>query len=308
MASTNMTIHTPGLEGLFQALGGGFGGSASDLIQADLNRARRDQIGAETELSRADLAAKQREAQQLQALQELLLNPNVGADPTGRASLMSILAGVPDGLEHGPAFGLGATTFVNPQTFNQQDLSNAAFGTGVQTDYSKSPQGVADGLLNAMNIAQMEDAGETQRAMLPNNGTTGSRTPPLVNGPVIETLGDLITSGYGAQFPDAELDPALVQAVSSRASELYQQTRNAQLAVDMAMQEIGAKLEGAKSDGIFGIGNSPGVVRAGTPGAPATPAAAAPAPMTPPASGTMTAVNPKTGERLVLRDGAWVPF
>lgn len=255
----NMSINTPGLAGLFDALAGS--GGVNDLISADLNRARRDQLGVETQIKQTELAAAKRQQDQLAALQQILLDPALGTTPEGRASLISVLAGVPDGLEMGPEFGLGATTFVNPEALTPGDLSLAAFGTGVQPDYSKSPDGVLAGLMNAFDInaadnqtalqqEQIEQAGLNHRHVTPGapgaTGTGAGGTPPLVNGSVLKALGEQMDAEFAASFPGANVDPALRQDVLARASELYQTTRNAQTAVRQAMLEANAAEQGAE--------------------------------------------------------------
>lgn len=313
MANMNMTVKTPGLAGLFNALAGG--GGVNDLIQADLNRARRDQIGVATQVSQAELAAANKQAADLAALQGILADPNSVLSPEGRAGIMSYLTGIEGGLQHGPQFATGAATFTQPRGFDPGELSTMAFGTGVQPDYSKTPDGYLAGLLNALELEEMDQAGQMARHVTPKPvvpGTTSS-TAPLVNPSVLKGL----TEQIGARAPDhydgAAIDPAVEQALISRASELYQQTRNLQTAVDQAFAEVQTQLQGQSDGGWFGWGANPGTVTLAPSGAPV----AAPASTT---SGQaaqaanqqwqegQTIRNKETGERMVWRNGQWEPL
>lgn len=111
-----------------------------------------------------------------------------------------------------------------------------------------------------------------------------------------------------AEVPDedggklsATMEPGLRNAVLTRATEIFSQNQNAQLAVDQAVQEmLDIKPGTPGADGFFR--DTPGVAPSVSRRAPA---AAAPA-AAPAAGAPMRARNPQTGEVLELRNGQWV--
>lgn len=109
-----------------------------------------------------------------------------------------------------------------------------------------------------------------------------------------------------AEVPDedggklsATMEPGLRNAVLTRATEIFSQNQNAQLAVDQAVQEM-LDINPGKPGADGWISDTPGVAPSVSRRQPAAPAAA------PAAVAPMRARNPQTGEVLELRNGQWV--
>ena len=253
-----MTISDPGMaqgfQGLMSALGGG---NVNGMIEADLNKGRRQLLTAQTGVEGQKLTDMQFQTGNSRTLMELLANPETLGSDEGRASLMSVLSGVAGGLQHGPGFATGAATFTDPNVFNPNDLSNVLLGTGVVNGWGDTPAGHSDKLNNDVITTGMDNDAAYVRALLPGGGS--NRAPLTVSPDTTLDLDNMIAGALEAQYPGASQDPQLKNLLRSRVSQHYQTTRNAQMAVDTAMQEVQMALEG-QSDGWFGLGSRPGTV------------------------------------------------
>lgn len=335
------TIRDPGIAKGFSVLANVLGRpSANSAIEADLNRTKRDAIVAQTEIDRQKLAAM-REQQANQVLLSSILagNPDL-TDPAARADMMSAIAGTENGMQYGPKFATGATTFINPNTYNEQDFSNVLLGTGVVNSYGDTPTGQGraleqdtskyqSGLANALTMNnqdnqtaisnnRMDNDGAMARLIWetqhPNGSTSRTGTALDVSPDDTSNLWDIAQERILAQFPDTEaIDPEVQAALMPRISQVYQQTRNAEIAIQQVLSEIG--LEGyAKDESWLPTGDTQrlklkapagGLPSADNPGAAAAPTAASGTP--PKIVEGQSATNPKTGQKIVFKNGQWVP-
>lgn len=238
----NMTIQNPGVASLFSGLSQVLGGSPdpAQLIQADLARTQRDNVASDTAINRAKLSALQRQEQAMHSLADILGDPTLATTPEGRARLMSTLSQVPDGLQYGPGFATGTSVFTNPGVFNPDELSNVTLATGVTPNYANTPSGLAQTLAGDLQKAQLKEAGDTQRKALELavTGTTGGGTPPTVNLKAGGEFATAIDEALTGQFGDAAVDPALRDALTAHAVELFQRTRNAPAAIQQALDDF----------------------------------------------------------------------
>lgn len=342
------TIRDPGIAKGFSVLADVFGRQPAErAIQADLNRVRRDQILAETGVTNQKLA-QMREQQANQVLLSSILagNPDL-SDPAARADMMSAIAGTENGMELGPKFATGATTFMQPGAFNENDLSAVLLGTGVVNSFDQTPTGQG----RALNAAQGMKASELSNALTLNNqdnqtalsvarqnndgemarliwrtqnpaplGTSRTGGKPLdVSPDDTNELWSMVEERLQAQFPETEvIDPQVQNAVMPRVSQLYQQTRNAELAIQQALGEIGLETQ-SQDDSWWPTGNTNHLKLKGPAGgnSPADkPGAAGKAPPAAPGANAgqqkiiegQTATNPQTGEKIIFKAGKWVPY
>ena len=259
----SMTFSNPGVGKLFQGLGDVLAGpDPNTLIQADMNRVRRDGMLVDNSLTAAKLGVIQRQERAMTDLAAVLGDPTLTQTPEGRANLMSILSQTDGGLQYGPGFATGAASFTDPNFVeSDSDFSRILAGTGVQ-GWTQTPEGQNRDLANKLAITNLDNQNDMAMA-LAGVGSGGSKTP-LDVGPtdVTNLMGQLEDAIY-AQFPGAEIDPQTLQAMVARAGQVYQTTRNASTAVRQAIVEAQLANEG-KSDGfLFGWGANPGTVRVG---------------------------------------------
>lgn len=291
----SMTIQNPGLGELFSGLAGLMAGPSPEaLINADLRRVQRDDTLALTDLRRQELATKQRGEQALRDAAVMLGDPSLATTPEGRAKLISVLSQTPEGMKLGPGFATGAASFVDPNFVESDaDYSRVLAGTGVQPNWSQTPTGYAQGLQNNIDqqglINQGNLAKEALSIKLGGGGGTGSRTPLDLGPNDAQGLAELLSGMLASQYGDATVDPEAMRQLQTDAASLYQQTRNAQVAADRAMELADLAVTG-QSGGFFGIGANPGTVTAGAPGLGDVLAPPAPAPLAPPA--TMSTPGP----------------
>jgi len=251
----NMTIQNPGLGKLFSGLASALGGGdAESLIRADLAKTQRDNVLSDTAINQSKLATLQRQETAMKSLADILGDPTLATTAEGRASLMSVLSQVPDGLQYGPGFALGSSTFTNPQVFNDADLSKAALGTGVVSDYANTPTGLAQTLAGDMEKAALQEQGDTYRKILEiaNPGSGSGRVPPTVEFDDVEAFSGAIDEALANQFGGTAVDPQLRDALIAHAVQLFQQSRNAPMAVQQALAdfEMAQTTEGASNAGV----------------------------------------------------------
>lgn len=258
----SMTFSNPGVGNLFSGLAGVLGGpDPQKLMQADYLRTQRDNVMSDTAINAQKLATAQREEAAMRSLADVLGNPALAQTPEGRADLMSVLSQVPGGLKDGPGFAMGASSFTDPNFMPEDsDFSRALVGTGVQTDWGNTPTGYQQGLDNAVTLQTMKNEGDLAVAGVKGTGVKGA-TPPLVNPKMAEDFAAMMAAALTSKFGQASVEPSLSDQLTSRATQLFQTTRNAPLAVQQAMEEAGLSVSGA-NDGIFGTGffASPGEV------------------------------------------------
>lgn len=226
----NMTIANPGIGNFFSGLAKVLSGNdAATMIQADVARTNRDNVLSETAINKSKLQTLQRQENAMQSLADILGDPTLASTPEGRAHLMSVLSQVPDGLKEGPGFALGSSTFTNPNVFGPDELSNAAFGTGVAPNYANTPSGLAQTLSGEMDRAVLKERGDTLRKQIdvasPNGSSGGAPMDvSLTEGDALSArLAEILTERY----PNMNIDPAFKQQLEAGVAQLYQQTRNA---------------------------------------------------------------------------------
>jgi len=251
-----------------------------------------------------------------------------------RADLMSAIAGAPGGFQHGPGFATGSSTFINPNFVNESDFSRVLLGTGVVGAHSGTPAGHraaldaqaaqaaakleadnahnASSLANALTRTQMEQDGAMARTIYQGQNPNASNRAPLDVSPqdangLMKRTAEVLLSMY----PDAEPDPEVLSTIMPRVSQLYQVSRNAEMAIQQALAEI--PLEEYTYDTWKPFDqeqrmrlpkNAPPVAPSGAadkPGA-ANGSPAAPGQL---AQEGKIYVNPKTGQQVILRGGKW---
>lgn len=151
-------VQDPRIAQGFQALAGVFGGgSAADIIQADLDRRRGGLIDAQTrteggQLAAANALAGLRGTQSAEIQQQMgalagIASALTGQDyttPEGRAALTGLFAQAGLGVDE----AVGATTFThggNPFP-SEQNFSDVLLGTGVVSGWGNTPTGTAQDL------------------------------------------------------------------------------------------------------------------------------------------------------------------
>ncbi len=229
----SMTIQNPGIGKLFQGLTGALTGvDPNTLIQADMAKNRNAGQLIENDFNTAKLGAFNSQQAALADLAVKLGDPTMVSTPEGRASLMSVLSQVPDGLQHGPGFATGAASFTNPNFVEgDADFSRILSGTGVQ-GWGATPEGQNRDLANNLDVANINAASDLAvanvRGSTPGGG--GSRTPLAVTPAVAEKLKMMMVEALTSQFGHEEtgrLDPAFAGDLNNHASQIFQQTRNA---------------------------------------------------------------------------------
>jgi len=273
------TINNAGLAQGFGVLADAIAGPGPQaLINADLARRKGVLTDAQTASERVEAAQMQQAVDARAGLMDLMADPSVYSDPAARAQIGAFMAGLgEDGLEHGPGFMTGAATFANPNAFGD-DLSNVLIGTGVVDQWGHTPTGHGAGLRNDRRLEMMDQRGQTERTVLDNEaemdrqnaqnafdaanpGVGKSFTPPLVDQNDVLAIWEDMAAIIDQQFPGAAVDPDTQQALTSRATEIYQHTKNHQLAVTQALDEFDLMLDGQQDAwGPFGLGGNPGTV------------------------------------------------
>jgi len=176
------------------------------------------------------------------------------------------------------------------------------FGPGDPRNSTGSPAPTTPGrpLSLPQLVAELVEKGDIAGAE--RAASLGKRTgaPNDVSPKDVEGIDGLIGAQYKALGVDPEtVDPALDASIRARASELYQQTRNAQGAVNQAIQE----LTEAGTDDRFDFGT-------GVRDRPTLKPKAGAAPTSAPAGGVAvgtTATHPATGEKVRWNGSAWEP-
>ncbi|WP_319496009.1 hypothetical protein [uncultured Cohaesibacter sp.] len=277
------TIRNPGFAQGFNTLAQALAPNPQARINADLAAKRRDQIMAETAIKQQQLTDLQTQATAQNDLRSLLTSGADLNDPANRSRMMGYLSGVPEGLQYGPKFATGATTFVNPGTFDDNQLANVLMATG--TPYQNTKPGVSDALASAQTVAagnnqsaieaqrikqqseQAQSSAELANALriqdmknqndfavqqsrnasneemnryrvdnpYPNNGA-----PIAADLKDTQALWDEIDARLNQQFDGKfdSIDPQLQQAMRSRVTERYQQTRSMERAVYDTLQDF----------------------------------------------------------------------
>lgn len=244
----SMTISNPGVGRLFDSIGSILAGpNPQALMQADYLKTQRDNVMSDTAINTQKLATLKREEGAMSSLATLLGDPTLASTPEGRASLMSILSQVPDGLKSGPGFATGAASFVDPNFVQSEgDFSRILAGTGVQPDWGKTPTGYAAGLDNNLDVQTLRNAGDLAVAGVKAN-TPGAGLKPLTISPAMsqkfaDMMTETLTGRYGAGGVGA-MDPQFMDDLTARAAEIFQTNRNADAAIRQAMDEAKLRVE-----------------------------------------------------------------
>lgn len=242
----SMTFSNPGIGKLFQGLAGALTGvDPSTLIQADMMKNRNAGQLIENNINTAKLGALNRQEAAMADLAVKLGDPSLTATPEGRASLMSVLSQVPDGLQHGPGFATGAASFTDPNFVQSDaDFSRILSGTGVQ-GWAQTPEGQSRDLANNIDVANINAASDLAVANAKGAGGAGGKpltVTPAVAGKLEAMLVDALTAKYGAD-PTNRMDPGFQQDLNNYTAQIFQQNRNAPLAIQQAMTDANLKVD-----------------------------------------------------------------
>lgn len=248
----SMTFSNAGIGNLFSGLAGALAGpSPTALIEADYRRTQRDNLASDTAINQQSLETMRRQEAAMSELATVLGDPTLATTPQGRADLMSVLSQVPDGLKLGPGFATGAASFTDPNFVqSDNDFSRILAGTGVQPDWSRTPTGYQQGLDNliqqntADNATVLAAAGIKAAPGAPKPGSLATVSPA-----VAIKFDEMTAAAIDAKFPGTAVDPATMQLVSQRATQIYQSTKNAPLAIEQAMSEAGLFADGQRDPG-----------------------------------------------------------
>lgn len=293
------TIRDPGIKQGFSILADAFVPDVSGLIAADLNAKRRDHILAQTQGQNLKNTQTQGYLTATRNLQDLLAkNPDL-ALPENRASLMSTLAGMEDGLTAGPKFAMGAAGFIQPDFLPPDQFANALQSTGVVTDYGNTQSGlerqIAGDLDEALRVQQLKNASELEQLEFKaaNPSVTTGGALPVVDLKRADELYNAVLDQLRTQNPGLDVDdpksfpPAAQQQIREQVARKFQITRDAQAAVSGVLSEVAPAVSSreytwADSWNPFGPDSVPAIdpaklaSRGATQSAPA-PASAAPA-------------------------------
>jgi len=167
-------------------------------------------------------------------------------------------------------------------------FSRAMLGNANRTDMN-----------NADNAAEMDRLKyRTEHPTAPASAGGQGRAPLTVTPQGQAKLNEMLAAALASQYPDASVDPGVVDALSAKVAENYQRTRNAQQAVLDTIN--GAGLETRTEDGWFSDSTAVGL--------PKSPDAMTSGPAQPFPDLGVIFVNPQTGEK-ITRDpqtGGWV--
>lgn len=245
MAFANIT--DPGLAQGFSVLADAIAGpSPTDIMNADYARRRSLYTDAQTQNELQQTIAAQRSAYDLNALQELLADPTAMSDPANRAYATSLLAGLDHGMQYGPGFLTGASTFTDPNLFSPEDFSNVLLGTGVVSGWDNTPSGFQTKENNdlAQTLMQQQGAMDRQTSKLEfqrDNPTSGSSTPLEIQAKDVEDLKRGVRQTLASRLqvsPNTPVDPQVEDLIMRRATEIYQRTRNYQTAITQAVDDV----------------------------------------------------------------------
>lgn len=222
-------------------------------------------------------------------------------------------AQTPAGTKAGFAADLERQAAADAGAFARTEATNSNAVTREQMTIDAANARHADSLANALTQEQLRQDGSMARAIYQaeNPTATGGKTPLDVSPADSEKLWEQIDARLVAEYPDATvIDPEVRAAIMPRVAQLYQQTRNAEAAIQQALGEIGLEQYG-QDDSWWPTGDTQHLrVRK---------AAAAPAAAEKPGAGVapsaapgafqegQTATGPN-GEKIVFRGGQWVPL
>jgi hypothetical protein len=218
------------------------------LIQADMAKNRNAGQLIENDFNTAKLGAFNRQEAALLEFATLLGNPDLAKTDEGRASMASVAALIPGGIKDGPAALTGFSSFTNPNFVEgDADFSRILSGTGVQ-GWTATPEGQNRDLANNLDVANINAASDLAvanvRGSTPGGGG-GSRTPLTVSPAVAAKLSEMLTAALTSQFgdPSKAMDPVFRQDLDNYAAQIFQQNRNAPLAVQQAMQDANLRVD-----------------------------------------------------------------
>lgn len=171
------TIKDPGTAKLFNVFGGMFVPNVNAQIEGDLNAKRRDMLIAQTQGQNLENAKLQAANDARRRVGEFLAgNPDLTMDQN-RASLMSILSGMDNGLQYGPQFATGSATFINPNfAGSESDFSKTLVGTGVVGNFAATPEGQRRDNAATMDRQNSVNAAAAARQVSANEAAAGRQT------------------------------------------------------------------------------------------------------------------------------------
>lgn len=335
---TTMGIRDPRIAQGFGALADAMFPNPARLAQASYLGARREQALAQAGLADAQSSQTWNDVDGARALFATINQP--GFDPAimeNRARMVALSALRRDGLRDGPQFAAQATGVINPDTPN---LSTILTSGGAH--FQNTPQGQQLTRDNALAVARIQNDGRVQAAEAAANARVAAaearaagggggqprRVSPQDAAALRESITNRLVESAGGgrvtiQPTNLEIEPLLMDTLLGNASQRFQETGDPVRAVQDALR--GAPITFENTSGVLPWSAERRRARLG----PTSPASAQPAQGQPPvaAAGQAQAApagapapagarhsegdvlhNPRTGERIVLRNNQWVPL